>query len=135
MSSYNSLVFMDTCYICKKECNEVHHISEQQLANSKGIIEDKQINKNIKYNLLTVCNICHDNIHSNNIKIDGYIQTNKGIQLRFEKKDENDNSLKIENKIKEYRNKGMSYSKILENIKSEFEDQKITLYQIKKILK
>lgn len=134
MSSYNNQVFMDKCSICHKNCDEVHHINEQKNANDKNIIVDKQINKNIKHNLLTICSKCHDNIHSDNIKINGYIQTNKGIKLDFEKK-ENYNKDNIENKVKEYRNQGKSYSKILEIIKDEFNDEKITLYQIKKILK
>jgi len=133
MSSYNNLVYMDICSICGKNCEEVHHINEQKNANDKNIIEDKQINKNIKHNLLTICSKCHDNIHSDNIKINGYIQTNKGVKLDFEKK-ENYNKDNIENKVKKYRNQGKSYSKILEIIKDEFNDEKITLYQIKKIL-
>jgi hypothetical protein len=57
----------------------------------------------------------------------------EGVKLDFENiinKNEND----IEIQIKKLRIEGKSYSKILELIKNEFKNEKITLYRIKKIL-
>ena len=133
-SVYNNLVFMDQCSLCKKECEEVHHITEQQYANRKGIIESKQIHKNVKSNLMTICTICHDKIHNNEIKINGFLQTSNGVVLEYEVKEKiikND----IEKKIIELRNNGKSFQKIFEIINNEKENQKITLYMIKKIIK
>jgi len=131
-SVYNKLVFMDKCILCKKDCDEVHHITEQQYANSKGIIESKQIHKNIKSNLMTVCESCHTKIHNDEIKVNGFLQTSNGVILDYENKEKilkND----VEKKIIDLRNDGKSYQKIFEIINKE--EQKITLYMIKKIIK
>ena len=82
---------------------------------------------------MNVCEECHDKIHSNLINIKGYIQTSKGVILDFSlNENQNNNS---ENRIKELRNEGRSYNKILEIISEEFKDEKNTIYKIKKILK
>lgn len=80
-SRYSRLVFMDICSLCKKDCEETHHLTEQQYANSKGILEKEQIHKNRKSNLITLCSDCHLKIHKNEIKIDGYKQTTNGVKL------------------------------------------------------
>jgi DNA mismatch repair protein MutS len=80
-SRYSRLIFMDTCSLCNRDCEETHHLTEQQYANSKGILEKEQIHKNRKSNLITLCSECHLKIHKNEIKIDGYKQTNKGVKL------------------------------------------------------
>jgi DNA mismatch repair protein MutS len=134
-SIYNKNIFIDKCNICNSDTEEIHHIAEQQYANSKGILEDKQIHKNIKHNLMNVCSSCHDKIHANEIKIEGYKQTSNGIILEIEthNKDISQEDA-IQKRIKELRNEGKSYNKILEIIKEQFQEQKITLYKIKKIL-
>ena len=135
-STYNSNVFYSNCSICNKDTQnkDIHHITEQQYANSKGILEEKQIHKNIKHNLINVCEDCHNKIHSNEIKINGYIQTNKGIQLDVQiDKEISNKKPDIIIRIKELRNKGKSYATILNIINNEFED-KITLYKLKKLL-
>jgi DNA mismatch repair protein MutS len=135
LSTYNSLVFMDICSICGLDTEEIHHITEQQYANSKGIFEDKQFHKNIEHNLINVCEKCHDKIHANEIKVEGYKQTTNGIHLEIENiKDKHKNSNDIENSIKKMRNTGMSLTKILENINKDNENPKLTMYKLKKIL-
>ena len=133
MSVYNSLVFMDICNICGMETEEIHHITEQQYANSKGVFEDKQFHKNIEHNLINVCTNCHDKIHANEIKVEGYIQTTNGVQLEVEKID-NNVDVDIDYLVKSLKNKGMSLSKILETVNTTNTDN-ITMYKIKKILK
>ena len=81
---------------------------------------------------MNVCEDCHDKIHSNLINIKGYVQTSKGVILDFSLNENNNNS---ENRIKDLRKEGKSYSKILDIISTEFKDEKITIYKIKKILK
>ena len=82
---------------------------------------------------MNVCSSCHDRIHSNEIKIDGYKQTTNGIILEIEKKDSK-SSFKLEETVKELRKQGKSYANILEIIKHNSEYETITLYKLKKIL-
>lgn len=130
-SVYNSDIFMDTCTICGEKTEEIHHIQQQKDANTNGIIESEQIHKNRKSNLINVCSKCHDNIHSDKIQVNGFIQTSSGIQLDYKIKEESANLNKIEDVIKKLRNEGNSYTKILQKINEQFED-KITLYKVKK---
>lgn len=132
ISRYSSEIFMDKCKICSAECQEVHHIKEQKYANENNILEEEQIHKNRKSNLITVCQTCHDKIHNNEFKINGYQQTSEGIKLKIE------NKIKIidvnlEDQVKKLRNDGYSYNKIFEKINQEHKN--ITMYRIKKILK
>ena len=39
-----------------------HHINEQHTADEKGMI--KHFHKNIKFNLMIVCESCHNQIHN-----------------------------------------------------------------------
>ena len=63
-SRYNSKIFIDQCQICgtKKDLH-THHINEQQHADNLGMIN--HFHKNIKFNLLVVCEKCHNSIHHN----------------------------------------------------------------------
>jgi DNA mismatch repair protein MutS len=133
-SQYNNSVYFDVCSICNKKTEEIHHIIEQSKSNNEGIIEEANIHKNRKSNLINVCSICHDEIHNNKIKINGYIQTSNGIKLDIEK-NMNDINNELESKIKILRNKGNTASKIFDIMKSEHEKENITMYKIKKILK
>ena len=130
-SVYSSDVFMDECSICKKECEEVHHIKEQHTANKNNIIEDDRIHKNRKSNLVTLCSACHDKIHYDNFKVNGYIQSSKGVILDIEKC--KIVKVDVDQEIKELRNKGSSFNSILQIMKEK--DDSITLYRIKKICK
>jgi DNA mismatch repair protein MutS len=80
-SRYNSSVFVDICAICGVSADEVHHIQLQKFADEQGFIGT--IHKNHKSNLIPICEKCHDNIHNDKIKIDGYKQTTKGIKLIY----------------------------------------------------
>lgn len=133
LSKYNNTLYMDKCSICNQNCQEIHHIIEQKNANENNIIEVDQIHKNRKSNLMLICEKCHDKIHNNEIKINGYKDTTEGKKLYFEKDIRNLSN--IENRAKELRNEGKTYTKILEIINNEYENEKITLYKIKKWLK
>ena len=70
-SHYNSKVIVDNCQMCGKQGNDsehlhTHHINEQHTSNEHGII--KHFHKNVKFNLMVLCEQCHNSVHhpSNN---------------------------------------------------------------------
>jgi DNA mismatch repair protein MutS len=85
---YNARVFKaDKCKICKtNKAVEVHHIVEQNLANKDGIVLGR-FHKNSKHNLVSLCESCHQSIHTGNIHVQGYRQTSVGVELIYEKTD------------------------------------------------
>ena len=64
---------------------DTHHINEQSDADMNGIIGGK-FHKNEKWNLVSLCKICHQSIHADppGIIIRGYKDTSKGPILDFE---------------------------------------------------
>lgn len=87
-SRYNHDIFMTECVICHSRKNlHTHHIRFQSEANENGLIDDT-FNKNIKHNLTVLCEECHDKVHHDQLRIYGYIQTDKGIKLHYDVIDE-----------------------------------------------
>lgn len=87
-SKYNSEKVVAFCEICndKTIAEDVHHINEQCTADSRGMIGN--FHKNKKWNLVSLCKKCHNDVHAKpdpKIAIDGYIQTDSGIQLKWRK--------------------------------------------------
>lgn len=85
-SKYNSSVFYKNyCQVCNNNHKftkfHIHHILEQELADSNGYIG--LIHKNDKFNLVTLCESCHKKVHNKEIVIHGYQLTNNGIKLNF----------------------------------------------------
>lgn len=74
-SRYNSELLIDRCGMCgkrgldSKQTNlETHHINHQKDCDNNGFVKNKpHIKKNALYNLIVLCNTCHDNIHTENI--------------------------------------------------------------------
>ena len=63
-SRYNTKVIMDSCSMCgERENLHTHHIREQHDANEDGMIG--HFHKNKKFNLMVVCEKCHQKIHNN----------------------------------------------------------------------
>jgi DNA mismatch repair protein MutS len=60
-SRYNSSKIKHKCEMCGDMAEEVHHIQEQQTADSRGFIGT--FNKNHPANLMSICEKCHDKIH------------------------------------------------------------------------
>lgn len=133
VSKYNKEIYFDLCNVCNNKTEEIHHIIPQKEATENGILINQQIHKNAKSNLINVCEECHDKIHANLIDIKGFIQTSKGITLDITLKKNITNN--FENRIKELRNEGKSYNKIFDIVSTEFENEKISIYKIKKHLK
>jgi DNA mismatch repair protein MutS len=82
-SNYNSSVYMDKCQVCGNGNNLVtHHIIYQnQFVEGSNIPFDK----NSPHNLAVICEKCHNEVHHGKLKINGYIETNEGIKLDYNK--------------------------------------------------
>lgn len=77
-SKYNSKVIMDKCKICNiRTATETHHIRFQRDADENGFID--HFHKNKKFNLICLCEECHDNIHNGDLEINEAILTSNGI--------------------------------------------------------
>lgn len=81
-SHYNSQITMDVCQVCSQPSTETHHIQEQQTADEHGNIQ--HFHKNIKHNLVPLCEECHQKVHNENLRIYGYEMTDKGPKLHYE---------------------------------------------------
>ena len=67
-SIYNAKKLRGICEFCgEKMGEEIHHLSPQRDASPSNIIktEDNQFHKNHPANLTSICEKCHDQIHSN----------------------------------------------------------------------
>lgn len=81
-NKYNSKMIVKECYTCKSRKNlEVHHINWQKDCNKYFVKNKPQIKKNSMANLVTLCRSCHDMVDRGDLKIDGYIDTIKGLIL------------------------------------------------------
>ena len=115
---YNSKIILDSCTICKKATEEIHHIEEQHLANSEGMIN--HYHKNKLFNLVQLCHDCHQSVHNGNLKIDGYVDTSNGVELSYHYKQDDTSSNDSRRKfnqdqidiIKDIYSKNQNYKKL-----------------------
>jgi DNA mismatch repair protein MutS len=80
-SRYNANKIVSTCEKCGKNAGkEVHHLQFQADANDKGIIStsDAVFHKNNLANLMTLCESCHQEIHTTTKKGTRRVKTTKG---------------------------------------------------------
>ena len=84
-SKYNKDFYLLECELCKITSNlECHHIVFQKDFNENLINKDKiHYQKDAKYNLVTLCKECHDNIDRNIYIINGWIETTDGRRLDY----------------------------------------------------
>lgn len=91
-SKYNKDKLSLKCEICNYKPNnktdiplDIHHIHFQCEADEDGYnySNNTKFYKNEKFNLVSLCKICHINIHNEKIKINGYISTSNGIKLEW----------------------------------------------------
>lgn len=81
-NKYNTRVYKDVCEVCRnKAAAEIHHISQQKDADAQGYIGS--FHKNQKFNLVCLCEECHDKVHHGNLSIHGYQQTSDGVVLSY----------------------------------------------------
>jgi DNA mismatch repair protein MutS len=115
-SHYNSQKLMSLCEICKINIGvEVHHLQHQKEADLRGIIktEESTFHKNIKANLMTLCEACHNRFHSleiNQKKKNG--EKKDGDKKDGDKKDGD----KKERKVKQHIKVKTSNGYLLQNI-------------------
>jgi DNA mismatch repair protein MutS len=115
-SNYNTDILMDICQICNTKSEHTHHIKEQNVADSNGIIDHHH--KNISHNLVPLCESCHHKVHNENLRIYGYHQTNEGIKLNYEYIDMS----KVMNHKKKFSKKDLQ---TILNYKSDIEEKKM----------
>lgn len=82
-SRYNKKLMLDKCSICGKSGDlETHHIKFQKDASKNGFIDDR-FHKNSKFNLVALCESCHDKVHNDSLLIEGWKQTTNGTHLQY----------------------------------------------------
>jgi len=85
-SRYNSKVYVDECMLCKcvnEKMLETHHILEQQNCDEYKSKERPHISKNSVGNLIVLCEKCHQQLHSKDLKIIK-LETSEGIEIKVE---------------------------------------------------
>ena len=147
-SSYNRDVIMNECKVCGASSNirklEAHHIQYQSTSDARGFIENR-FHKNKEFNLVSICDKCHDAVHSGELKIHGWVQSTKGVHLRYDWNEDkrylnhmghatvNDTMQKHRHDIVEIR-KNNSLKKTNEILKSRY-DVVVSEYKLNKWLK
>lgn len=146
INKYNRSVYKDKCSICNEKAVEIHHINQQKFADEDGYINGK-FHKNEKFNLVCLCERCHDDVHNGKIEIKGYVQTSNGIILDYniinqqtqsnDTNIDNNNMDTIENKIKELitSHPNMKRKDVILTIKQQYKEDNITSYRIDKVIK
>lgn len=81
-SKYNKELYVTNCVICGNIAEDVHHISQQSLANQAGFIG--HFHQDHKHNLIPLCKEHHNEIHNGKIRVKGFVMTSKGLELEYE---------------------------------------------------
>lgn len=131
-SMYNGAKYVDNCEICGAKSHDIHHIQEQQHADTEGFIGN--IHKNSLYNLVCLCKECHIGVHSKRITIHGYSQTSDGVKLLFEKDQKKVDDESIPKRVEELLRSRQSVTSIIQTIEKEF-SVTLTRYKINGIRK
>jgi len=90
-SKYNKHVYKTKCKVCNRMAKDIHHIRFQSDADENGRID--HFHKNSKFNLVDLCEHCHQAVHSNKLTIHSYSQTSSGVKLIFEHCTQTENDL------------------------------------------
>ena len=85
-SHFNAKHIKGQCEKCGKNmATEVHHLQYQQDADGRGLIENEKdgltFHKNHPANLISLCNTCHDEIHSTGTRLKK-VKTSKGTIVK-----------------------------------------------------
>ena len=131
-SKYNSQVYFDVCELCGDPSQEIHHIKEQHKADKNGLIEGVT-RKNDVSNLMNVCSSCHDQIHSGNIQVQGYVQTSEGRKISTVSASAASADTALKSQIHSLMKEKHSIINILRAIQEDHPD--ISKYRIQKVIK
>lgn len=131
-SMYNTTKYIDQCEICGAKSDDIHHIQEQQHADTDGFIGN--IHKNSPHNLVNLCKECHTGVHNKRITIHGYSQTSDGTKLLYEKDIKKADNESITKRIEGLLRSRQSVTNIIQTIEKEF-DITLTRYKINGIRK
>lgn len=85
-SHFNAKHIKGQCEKCGKHmATEVHHLQYQQDADGRGLIENEKdgltFHKNHPANLISLCNTCHDEIHTTGTRLKK-VKTSKGLIVK-----------------------------------------------------
>jgi DNA mismatch repair protein MutS len=87
-SKYNAKVILKSCQVCdylpKSQTDiplETHHINMQCEADKEGF--HGIYHKNEVHNLVVLCRGCHQKVHQDEIRINGYLDTDAGLKLDY----------------------------------------------------
>ena len=80
-SKYNKNLYISKCSICGESVDDVHHIKEKSNASLSGHID--HFRKDHKYNLIPLCKKHHNMVHSGELIINGFVATDKGLELHY----------------------------------------------------
>jgi len=127
-SNYND-DFIVKCHICSNKNNlESHHIIPQKDFDEDTTNKNKlHIKKDNYSNIVTLCSSCHDKIDTNELVINGWIETTNGKKLDYfiqEKKSKNKYEPEMIEFIKKLKNKFTPQMALIK-IKEKY-DQKIS---------
>jgi len=84
-SHYNADVFINRCFMCGEHADEVHHVRKQALADASGFLTSAEgvgaHHKNARFNLVAVCESCHDKQHANDGVSMTAVKTSRGKRI------------------------------------------------------
>ncbi len=107
-SKYNKDLYVTKCIICGEMAEDVHHINNKSLADASGFIG--HFHKDAKHNLVPLCKEHHHQIHDGKIKVDGFVMTSNGLELKYEELLEKPKEVKVDepeiNEVKEKNSSG-----------------------------
>ena len=93
-SKYNKDLYVTKCIICGEMAEDVHHINNKSLADASGFIG--HFHKDAKHNLVPLCKEHHHQIHDGKIKVDGFVMTSNGLELKYEELLEKPKEVKVD---------------------------------------
>ena len=68
---------------------ETHHINQQKDCDDDGFVKDKShIKKNQIFNLMVICQECHDKIHAGKLNVEGIKMTSSGKKIIIKERKE-----------------------------------------------
>lgn len=101
LSKYNAQLVVDDCKVCGSKTQvETHHIVFQKDADTNGMIQrNGPFHKNAQFNLVPLCEECHEKVHHDVIRVNGWVQTTNGVKLDFSHVEKNKGEQENEHRL------------------------------------